>query len=517
MFRRITAKQNASPPRKKLLEITMHLSPWSKKAALTASALAFLGASAYADQPNPDIASELQALKARIAELENKQNENWLTEERTSLIRQVVENVLADARTRGEFNTGGGGPDAGYKDGFYLQTVDKNFKIVASGFIQARYDFAYHHDADPKNSAHPFGSSTRTQDNSSGFDVRRARIKLTGNIVSPNVIYKFYGDFYGASTGAFTVLEAYAGYNFSDMFKLKAGAMEVPFTKDSLDSDTRMNLMARPEVFTAMLGTDTPRTIGMSLYGDIIKNQWSYEVQANNGMNSNTLRRPDTHGATANLDNRMGFYARTVFAGNGALKDFSDQPDLRSANRDFIWLLGAAIGYESQNSSTNSLPAPQGTAIGGVSNGDGPGFKNYTLNGDIFRATIDWSAKYQGWPFQAAALFQQINANPAQGTTPVPVAPDSSFFQHGYYGQIGYMVIPQKLEFAGRAAYLLTEDFPNIAEYYTVGANYYIYGHNAKIQADVTYAPESAFTDPSETQLQNTHNLSFRIQFQLMF
>src|SRR6185369_12052278 len=104
-------------------------------------------------------------------------------------------------------------------------------------------------------------TSTVNREDTSGFDVRRARVKLTGNVFSPNVIYKLYGDFYGSSSGAFTVLEAFAGYNFNDMFKVKAGSMEVPFAKDSLDSDTKLLLMSRPETFTAMMGVDTPRTM----------------------------------------------------------------------------------------------------------------------------------------------------------------------------------------------------------------------------------------------------------------
>jgi hypothetical protein len=463
---------------------------------------------------DPDIGAELQSLKARIAELEARQNENWLTEERASQIRGIVQDVLKDAQTR---NQAADGPDIGYKDGFFIQTPDKNFKLLINAFVQARYEYGYHRDPNTSDSLHPI-SPTRNEEDSSGFDIRRARIKLTGNVFSPNLIYKFYGDFYGASTGAFTVLEVYAGYNFSDMFKVKAGSMEVPFAKDSLDSDTKLLLMARPESFTALLGSDTPRALGVSLYGDIIKDKLSYEVQANDGMNTNTLRRADTLGTTNNLDNRMGFYARMAFAGNGSLKDFGDEPDMRTDNRDLIWMLGAAGGYESQSVATDTLPSPQGTAVGGVSNGNGPGFKTYTLNGDIFRATVDWSAKYQGWSFQTAGLFQQINANAGTGAA-LPFGPNgkSSFFQQGYYAQVGYMLIPNRLEIAGRVGYILTEGFPNIAEYYTLGTNYYIFGHNAKLQADVTYSPESAFTDASETQLQNTHNLSFRVQFQVMF
>jgi len=79
------------------------------------------------------------------------------------------------------------------------------------------------------------------------------------------------------------------------------------------------------------------------------------------------------------------------------------------------------------------------------------------------------------------------------------------------------MLIPDKLEIAGRVSYMLTEGSSNIGEYYTLGANYYLFGHNAKIQTDVTYTPESVYTDAGETQLQNSHQLSFRAQLQVMF
>src|SRR5207248_2959826 len=121
-------------------------------------------------------------------------------------------------------------------------------------------------------------------------------------------------------------------------------------------------------------GNDTPRTIGVDLYGEPIKDKLNYDVQINNGINSNTFRRPDTTGTTANLDNRLGIYGRLNYAGSGKLKDFNDQPDLRQDNREFVWLAGLGLGYESQNAATGALPSPQTTAVMAVSNAKGPGF-----------------------------------------------------------------------------------------------------------------------------------------------
>jgi phosphate-selective porin OprO and OprP len=497
----------------------MQMSKWTGRAAALAALATMMGAgrAAEAQAAGSDVASELNALKSRIAQLEAQQNENWMTKEREEQIRTIVQNAIADARKQGQL--GSGSIDAGYKDGFYIQSADGANKLVINGFVQPRYAYVYRHDANTGDALHPI-TATHNQEDTSGFDVRRARIKLSGNVISPNVIYTLYGDFYGASTGAFTVLEAFGGYNFNDTFKIRAGAMQLPFTRVSADADTKLDLMTRPEAFTAMLGDDTTRTIGVSVYGEPIKDKLSYEVQANNGINTRTLRRPDTTDTgTANafnLDNRMGFYARVNFAGSGILKDFGDQPDMRKDNRDFIWLAGMGAGYESQNAdngtSSHALPAPQNSAVMALGNRGAPGFTTYTLNGDVYRATLDWTAKYQGWSFQTAGLFQQINANP--GTT----APfNGSVFEHGYYAQVGYMLIPQKLEIAGRVQYLLTEGSHNLGEYYTLGANYYIFGHNAKIQADITYTPESAYTDSGEQQLQNTHEIAFRTQFQVMF
>ncbi len=299
----------------------------------------------------------------------------------------------------------------------------------------------------------------------------------------------------------------------------------MPFAKAELTADPYGDFQERAEVLSPF---DPIRSLGVSLYGDVIKDTLSYEVAINDGgSNSNTLRRDDTVGLTANLDNRFGGYARVQWAGAGKISDFADEADLRDKNDTFVWMLGAAVGYESQNSTNNAFPSPQTTStVNGISNKDGPGFTNYTLNGDLFRGTVDWSAKYEGWSMLTAAYAQQVNANPGNtsstSATTITTGPfgttDSSFFQYGGYGQAGYFIIPQKLELLGRAGVLGTEGYPNFGEFYSVGAKLLcVYKQNFKIQSDVTFTPEAAYTDSAAGLLQNTHDIIWRVQVQLKF
>lgn len=545
----------------------MHHQFITRRAVAMAAISALLAASATrAADPasNSDVNAELNSLKTRIAELEAQQNQNWLTKERESQIRGIVQDVLKDAKSRGQFADG---VETGYSpgNGFYIQTPDKNFKLAIGGFAQIRYEFTQANATNGRTlSGRTIGSGTGSSSvvppdpgNSSGVDIRRARVSFSGNAFTPDLTFKFEGDFYGgsyvnsvsnnnqttnpstgqdtfvtssASSGAFTVTDAFVAYRFNDMLKMKIGSFKIPFSKAELTSDTVGGFMERPEVNSPF---DPVRALGFSVYGDIVKDKLSYEVNIDNGGNGNTYRRADTVGLASNIDNRPSMYARMQWAGAGKISDFAEESDMRADNRDFIWMLGAAGGYESQNATNSAYPSPSsGDSIIGLSaHGTSPGFISaYNLNGDLFRGTVDWSAKYQGLAINTAGYFQQINANPGNTSatsgstiTDGPYGPSKqSFFQYGAYGQVGYFVIPlvngkNGLELLGRAGVLGTEGESNIGEFYSVGANYYIFGNNFKIMSDVTFTPEAAYTDAAAALIQNTHDITFRVQVQLRF
>ncbi|HEY4328252.1 MAG TPA: porin [Phycisphaerae bacterium] len=470
-----------------------------------------------------DLEQQNQAMKARLSEMEINANENWLSAARAEQIKGIVRDVLADAKSHESSPNGYG---VGYNNGFFIQSDDKNFKLSIGGVLQVRYEMALHHANNAAFISKPLPQGDN--ENSSGFDIRRARLNFTGTAFSPNLFYRFEGDFFGNATGGFTVTDAYVGYAFSDKIKVRAGAFKTPFTKSEQEYDANLEL-ERPEVNFPF---DAQRSLGVSLFGDIIKDKFSYELNANDGSKSNTFRFVDsssnvttissTTTPSYNLDNRLAFYGRLQYAGAGTIKEFYDggEADLRSDTRPFIWMLGFAGGYESQNSGAAAFPQNSLSVVGlGTTNAQGFA-KAYALNGDIFRATLDWSAKWQGLSVNTAAYFQQVNANPFAGSAGAGLpfnTQKTSFFEHGYYAQVGYMLIPRRLEVLGRAGFLLDEGAPTVGQFYTLGVNYYLNGNNAKVLLDINYSPQAAYTDASTLQIANTREVVARIQLQLKF
>src|SRR3982751_4889163 len=103
----------------------MKFSP--RNVALILAAALAAAAPAYADDLSPapapqtaELAAQVRALQQQVAELQSKQAENWLTQERTEQIKAIVRDVLEDAKTHGQFEDTN--PPVSYKDGFVFQT-----------------------------------------------------------------------------------------------------------------------------------------------------------------------------------------------------------------------------------------------------------------------------------------------------------------------------------------------------------------------------------------------------------
>ncbi len=214
-----------------------------------------------------------EALQSRVADLEKEESESWLTGERAKEVRSIVEEVLADAKKHEQPDH----PLVGYNNGFFIQSPDNDFKLTVGGLIQVRYEYALHQADDAAFKTPPLAQGD--QENASGFDIRRARVNFTGYAFSPQLFYRFEGDFYGSSTGAFTVTDAYAGYAFSDHVKVRAGAFKTPFTKAEQENDANLQL-ERSEVNFPF---DPQRSLGVSVFGDVVPNRFAYELNANDG------------------------------------------------------------------------------------------------------------------------------------------------------------------------------------------------------------------------------------------
>jgi hypothetical protein len=519
-------------------------------AAAALSAAAALTTSPAAGD-TPDVAAlqrQIDALKLQVDQLRAESGEQWLTAARAEQVRQIARDVVGDAASR----QAGQGPSFGYKNGFFLRTADDAFRLSIGGFVQARYTFADSQNTNPA----AFPTAPRAGD-ANGFDFRRARLIFSGNALTPDLTYVFSMDFAGdyaakapvssvavnPSGGVSTsqvsvpadrnfaqIVDLFVAYRFSDAINVRVGSFLTPFSR----AECTVAGAEFVDLPTVLSPFDPQRSLGVSVYGQLVKDRLAYELNVNNGQCSSTLGRAaeiSTGGATASsgggTDNRLAFYARLQYAGAGKLSDFADEPDLRPDTSALAWVVDAAAGYESANATSSAFPSPQG-GMGSIPVGsaDAPGFATYALNGDIFRGTVDAAAKYRGWSFTLAGYFQQINENPPAPGGTAPALPAgyrldaggrSSFFQVGYYGQAGYMVT-KNLELAVRAGQFVTEGSPNQSMEYAVAATYFLYGHNLKLQSDFTFVPgEAAFTSSTLGTAANTQDAIFRLQLQLKF
>ncbi|HWB53334.1 MAG TPA: porin [Tepidisphaeraceae bacterium] len=444
---------------------------------------------------------ELRELKAEVQEL--RQEVQHPTKEQ---VDAVVREMNQDVQQRGKFSL----PEVGYDNGFFITTPDNNFSLHIGGYTQFRYTFARDNSA---HNAADFATPPKTGD-ASGFDFRYARLYFTGHAFSPNLTYMIEGDFAGDSGNSndFQLVDNYIAWRFNDTFNVRMGSYLVPYSRVEYISSG----LAFVDWPSLELPFDPVRSFGVSLYGEPVKDKLTYEFMVNNGPNANHNGRAAQVGGLT--DNRFGLATRwQLFGGTGKPSDFDDESDLRKDKSTLAWMLGAAVGYDSINQSASAFPGGQKYTIPGVSSIGNPGFTTYPANGDIYRATIDGEIKYQGWEFTGATYFEQINETSATGITlPTGYGNKLSFYNIAYYGQVGYMFLP-KWEVVGRAGQFYTEGGANHEDEFSLGLNYFIFGHHAKLQGDLTYIPNALVTNSTDGTSQSTDDLIARLQMQLKF
>ncbi len=464
---------------------------------------------------------EIELLKGQVAQLKAKSDSNWLTQERTQQITQIVNSVLKDSKTRSQYLDNE--LQAGYDNGFFIRTADKNFQLTINGYMQFRYMYQDamkgNNNNAPSSSGAPGGPYSGPLGNSSEFQNRRTRLILSGNAFK-NIIYSISGDFAGGSGSTFQILDTWGGYEFNPGFMIRAGSMLVPFTHvEYYSAGTEF-----PEFAACEAPFDPVRALAFDVSGNVDNNKLFYDVQVNNGSKSNAIQ--NDGGASSSsfggLDNRFGFYGRVQFAGAGNNGDFTDSPDL-SWHKHLVWAIGGALGYEEQNSTPGTYPQGQSSLqIAGLASPSSGFLSPIDASGSLYRATVDGHLKYRGFAFNSAVFFQRYNA-----ATPGNSSSDTAYFnnvyntasvwQLGAYGEVGYFVVPHRWEVVGRIGDLTTDGKGKQSMEYAAGVNYYIFGENAKIQGAVTYLPNAAYTSPNVGSTINTSDVVGQLELQVKF
>jgi hypothetical protein len=358
-------------------------------------------------------------------------------------VRAIVAEAMADSQSRSSLLAAG--ETAGHDKNFFIASNDGAFRLNVGGMIQFRY-YANFRDDNSVAGINP------GDDFEGGFQTTRTRLNFTGNIINPDWFYRVEAQF-EADGGSFTLLDAFAGYNFGDGWSLQWGQFEFAFSREE-NINPGKYLAVDQSVVNAVF------TQGYS-QGAQVKYQddnWRAFAGFSDGLR------------TANTDinnpaeNDFGVNGRLEykFGGNWAqFEDFTSPP-----GSDFGALLGGAVWY--QQSANTGAPTD--------------------VDLDYLGYTLDLALEGDSWNIFGAFHGRHLESRGPVGNSNTPESDD-----FGGVLQAGWRFSETDEIFARWDGVFLDQDtVPANSDdnfhFATVGWNHYFAGHAAKFTADVVYS-----------------------------
>jgi len=435
-------------------------------------------AGAGTEKSDSEVQSEISALKQRIAELENKQERDWMSERRAEEVKSLIHEVLSDADTRASLLEDGitAGHDGEH---FFLSSNDGAFRLNVSGQLQARY--VYNNRS---------GSPATGQDNA-GFEMRRAKLGFSGHVADPRLSYNVrlasHSSFnepdspnQNGGVNDVVVEKATIGYQLMDGLHVRVGRDKGPFLKEELIHSGRQLAVERSAVNQVF---STGYTEGVYLKYDAhdMVHLAAAITEGANSAGASFDAGTDFGGAPAGGATDFAATARAdvKLAGEwGQAKDFaawSGQP--------MAVFLGSAVHYEVDETG------------------------NGADNTKTIAWTVDGQVKRDGFGLYGAFVGAHNDSDGATGNAD----------NFGSVLQGSYMVVPDEVE-----PFVRWEWINAGTHLMTVGTNYYLNAHNAKFTFDVLWALDSfPMAAQSHGLLADApgeeDQVALRAQFQLLF
>lgn len=291
-----------------------------------------------------------------------------------------------------------------------------------------------------------------------------------------------------ANTGSTKAIEeVYINYRFLNELNLLAGQTKVQYSRSWITSFRLQQFVDGSFVRAAFYpGFDT----GIYTHGKILDGKLKYNfawlggngqnVKSVDGTNAFNIRLGvDPLGEMAMIESDLAYSKKPLvsFAGSFYKNKIAKIPTTTTTYSGPVNAL-VATTKTTTAAETNNLGYGSSTGWLGMAlaAGDlGTTAENLSIN----TFEVDMAAKWRGASFTAEYYWGQ-----AKGDTS-----NKLVVAKGAYAQAGYFIIPQKLEVAMRYNWLNSSIFSKkntqISELQG-GVNYYFYGNNLKLQADVT-------------------------------
>ncbi len=466
---------------------------------VTAAASAALAAGRVSAQ-EPDTATlirqleqvnaRLQAQEAELARIRTAQSSTWLDGRRAEEIRAIVQETLEDAQTRSSL--AGDGVAAGYKDGFFIAGEDGKFSLKINGETQIRYIYAHAQDR-------PTGAGVDSDDDESGFQLRRTRLNFTGHFIDPGLTFGIRPSF-NRGNGNLQLDDAWVAIDLLDKLKVKAGQFKAAFLREENVSGFQQLAVERSYV-ADYFTLDYIQGLEFTYDGGFFKPSLTIRDGSYSGFSTATDFQSDlTSFAVA---------GRVEFLVAGDWKQFRDFSSWSNDKTGVLIGLGADFERGETGRNTNTP--------------------------DVLKYTADVSVEIAGINFLAAGVGQQFDEGDGGGGLPTNLGTAQ---QWSAVLQAGVFIIPDKLELFARYEWL---DFDGV--YYrnnggafqagsrnlndedvlritTIGGNWYFNKHASKFTIDALLAHDPVPVENSgggQLRTEDDGQLTLRAQLQFRF
>lgn len=427
-----------------------------------------------------ELREEIEEQQRTTAELEKRLDELQSKEDSQTKKQQSFQSFMSSIEAgRGKESTPGLGagraPADVYDHGFFLRSEDGKFSLNINGLFQIRYSLF------KPNAVGRYGVGDQTQ---SDFEIYLGRLAFSGNVFEPSL--KYFLQIQGFTTGnsgTMTLLDWFTAKTFSKYLTVQAGRSWTAYTWEFYANPAWLLF---PDLSDAEYAFVLPRGIGMAAYGQAGK--LSYEAEVTNGIPALDA------GGLENVGTNMAYIGHLQydilqpafwgFSETHPNHSYAAKPELS------VWASGM---YNPVNSSST--------------------FENELKGDKTFGANSSIGFNYGYLSTQATGYYRR--------TTPGNIARSmgvtKSYDSWGYGEQAGYYIVPGRWQLAERVSGVwwgapeiptgapgANETYwfsgPDLFSYhriteYSGGINYYMYGHNAKIQLEYSYLAGSDFGD----------------------
>jgi hypothetical protein len=434
------------------------------------------------DDQTAALLQRLEAAEARIRELESRE---------------------ATADKLGEASHKATAPDwkVGYERGFYIRPADEDkhpFELRVNGRMQFRHTGFVREVTAWRDNA----GVVRPVTNRNDFEIERGRLEFRGFFLDPAL--QFFINLDSDTDDGHVVIfhDFWVNYEFSEAFDLYFGKAFVPGSRDWLNGALRTRFADR-SLATTFFRPD--RSVGVWAIGEPAEKLY-YRVMIGNGFNTTDLT-PDQ------ID--------TNFVYSGSM--WTDLGDYGQGYSDLEWHCepAAQIGHSftfATGHGRDAVGAPLAeeafvrlsdgtrlTQIGALA----PGVQ--VDHFDIYLYSIDAAFKYRGFSANGEYFFRWLQD--IRGSGPLP---RNRMFDHGFYLEGGWFLIPRKLELNGRLSQIFGAY--GDAQEYAGGINWFLNGtHNWKVTFDVTRVIQTPANNSGTNHRVGDTGVMFRTQLQAAF